>query len=293
LTIASMTGFARTDGTEGPYAWVWELRSVNGRGLEVRCRLPNGFERLDPVIRNEAPQRLKRGNLSVTLSIGRNRSNGRLSIDPAILGEVLDLQRQLSPRVDSSPPRIEVLLSIPGVVDRYGLEAGAAELTDGALVPGFRRALAQLAAAREDEGRRLAVVLGDLLNDIEELIGQARETAPLRPDAVRERIAAQLALLLESKPPIAEERLGQELALLAVKADIREELDRLSAHLGQARQLLDDGGAVGRRLDFLTQEFNREANTLCAKSSDLVLTRIGVELKTAIDRLREQIQNIE
>jgi uncharacterized protein (TIGR00255 family) len=293
LTIASMTGFARAEGETGGLAWAWEVRSVNGRGLDIRCRLPAGLDRLDPPARTEATRQLKRGNVSVNLSLSRAAGASPFQVDRNVLDQLLALQADLLGRIDRAPPRLENLLLIPGVLDRGGLADAIDEKIEKALQAGFAQALNRLIAARAEEGGRLAQVLGGHLDEIEKLAAEAAGTAALRPDAVKERLKLQVQALLEAVPALPEERLAQELALLAVKGDVREELDRLAAHVAQARDLLKEGGAIGRRLDFLSQEFNREANTLCSKSQDVALTRIGISLKSVIDQFREQIQNIE
>jgi uncharacterized protein (TIGR00255 family) len=293
VTIASMTGFARAEGETSGLTWVWEARSVNGRGLDVRCRLPPGLDRLDPTVRVETARRLKRGNVSVTLSLSRAAGAAPFTIDRAVLDQVLALQTELHGRVDRAPPRLESLLLVPGVLDRGGLAEAVDEAVEKALLAGFAEALARLVAARSEEGGRLRSVLLAEIDEMERLAAEAAASAALRPEAVRERLRLQVQDLLGSVPALSEERLAQEAALLAAKGDIREELDRLSAHVAQARAMLGEGGAIGRRLDFLSQEFNRESNTLCSKSQDVALTRIGLALKTVIDQFREQIQNVE
>ena len=288
-----MTGFARAEGETGGLSWVWEARSVNGRGLDVRCRLPSGLDRLDPTVRAETAKQLKRGNVSLTLSVSRAAGAAAFTVDRAVLDQVLALQSELMGRVDRSPPRLEALLQIPGVLDRGGPAEAIDETAEKALLAGFSQALKRLVAARAEEGQRLASVLLAQVEEIERLAAEAAASASLRPEVVKERLKAQIQELLDAVPTLPEERLAQELALMAAKGDIREELDRLSAHVGQARGMLKEGGAIGRRLDFLSQEFNRESNTLCSKSQDVTLTRIGIQLKTVIDQFREQIQNVE
>ncbi len=288
-----MTGFARAEGETGGLSWVWEARSVNGRGLDVRCRLPSGLDRLDPTVRAETSKAMKRGNVSVTLSTSRAVGAAPFTVDRTVLDQVLMLQSELMGRVDRSPPRLEELLQIPGVLDRGGPAEAIDEKVEKALLAGFSQALKGLVAARTEEGQRLAAVLLGQVEEIERLAAEAASSASLRPDAVKERLKAQIQELLDAVPTLPEERLAQELALMAAKGDIREELDRLAAHVGQARDMLKEGGAIGRRLDFLSQEFNRESNTLCSKSQDVTLTRIGIALKTVIDQFREQIQNVE
>jgi uncharacterized protein (TIGR00255 family) len=293
VTIASMTGFARAEGETSGLSWVWEARSVNGRGLDIRCRLPSGLDRLDPAVRAEATKQLKRGNVSVTLSLSRAAGAPPFTVDRIILDQVLALQADLLGRIDGAPPRLENLLQIPGVLDRGGLAEAVDEKAEKALLQGFSQALKRLIAARAEEGARLQAVLLAQIDEIERLSAEATSSAALRPEAVKERLRQQVQALLDAVPTLPEERLTQETALLATKGDVREELDRLAAHIGQARDMLKEGGAIGRRLDFLSQEFNRESNTLCSKSQDVALTRIGIALKSVIDQFREQIQNVE
>jgi len=293
VTIASMTGFARTEGETSGLSWIWEARSVNGRGLDVRCRLPSGLDRLDPVVRAEAAKQLKRGNVSVTLTLSKAAGAPPFTVDRAVLDQVLALHTDLMGRVDRAPPRIEVLLQIPGVLDRGGLADAIDEKVEKALLAGFSQALKRLIGARAEEGARLKTILLGQIDEIERLTAEAAGAAVLRPEAVKERIRQQISELVDAVPALSEERLAQELALLAAKGDVREELDRLAAHIGQARDMLNEGSAIGRRLDFLSQEFNRESNTVCSKSQDVTLTRTGIALKSVIDQFREQIQNVE
>lgn len=288
-----MTGFARTEGETSGLSWVWEARSVNGRGLDVRCRLPSGLDRLDPVVRAEAAKQLKRGNVSVTLTLSRAAGAPPFTVDRAVLEQVLALQSDLMGRVDRAPPRLENLLQIPGVLDRGGLADAIDEKVEKALLAGFSQALKRLVGARAEEGARLKSVLMGQIDEIERLTAEAAGAAVLRPEALKERLRQQIGELVDAVPALSEERLAQELALLAAKGDVREELDRLAAHIGQARDMLNEGGAIGRRLDFLSQEFNRESNTVCSKSQDVTLTRTGIALKAVIDQFREQIQNVE
>lgn len=297
----SMTGFARESGTlaDGT-AFAWELRSVNGRGLDLRLRLPNGLDGLEPTLRDLVVRRLKRGNVSATLVLKRDE-RPRLSPDPAALDQALALALDLAARIPGAPaPRAEALLALPGVMRAAESETApdeaAEEVRRAALSGGFARALEALVAARAAEGARLGAILGALIDEIAALRDAAAHEAASQPEAHRRRFTEQLAGLIGDAGAVArvpEERLAQEVAMLAARSDVREELDRLDAHLAAARSLLGAGEAAGRKLDFLTQEFVREANTLCAKSASLALTRIGLDLKAAIERLREQAANVE
>lgn len=293
-TVASMTGFARAEGSAAGWSWAWELRSVNGRTLEVRSRLPQGFDAVEQPARAAAAARLKRGNVTMNLQAVRQSTGAQVRVNRDLLDRLLELGRELAAR-GVQPPSLDGLLAIRGVVET--VEEAEAEddraALEASVLAGLDDALARLAEARLAEGARLITVLANHLAEIERLTEAAAGTAAARPEAIRERLRAQVAALLEASPALSEDRLAQEAALLAAKGDVREELDRLRAHVEAAREMLAKGGAIGRQLDFLCQEFNREANTLCSKSSDVELTRIGLALKAAIEQLREQTQNIE
>jgi uncharacterized protein (TIGR00255 family) len=291
-----MTGYARAEGRDGQVSWVWEAKSVNGRGLELRARVPSGHDGLEVFAREAATRKLKRGNVQLNLSVSRSSEAGGVRVNEELLGQLVALcatWQEKAPHL--APARLDGLLSLRGV-----LEAGEAEqpeidgeALDAAMRASLEQMLDQLAAMRLAEGARIAAVLAEQLDEVARLTERAGQCASLRPDAVKERFKAQVAAVLEAAPTLAEERVAQEVALIAVKADVREELDRLRAHVAAARELINGGGAIGRKLDFLSQEFNREANTLCSKSADVELTRVGLDLKAVIDQFREQVQNIE
>jgi uncharacterized protein (TIGR00255 family) len=298
--LASMTGFAREGGTlpDGT-PFVWELRSVNGRGLDLRLRLPNGLDALEPALREAAGRHLKRGNVSANLTVKREERAPRLTPDPAALEQALRLALDLAARIPGGPaPRAEAILAMPGVLRAEAAEPdeAAEEARRAAMVAGFEAALRGLAQARAAEGAQLLRILDGLLDEIAALRETAAREAADQPAAQRARLLENLAGLLgegDARARVPEERLAQEVALLAQRSDVREELDRLDAHIAQARALLRSGEAVGRKLEFLTQEFVREANTLCSKSASVALTRTGLDLKAAIERLREQAANVE
>ncbi|MEE8394054.1 MAG: YicC/YloC family endoribonuclease [Rhodospirillales bacterium] len=296
MSISSMTGFAAARGEEASYAWGWEIKSVNAKGLDVRCRLPSGFENLDGPVRERIRNRIKRGNLALTLTLRREQSEGAFQVNRGALDRVFQLLEEIGQRLpDSRPPSADGLLALKGVLepaDETLDEEGRAAL-EAAVMDGLETALASLEEMRESEGERLAEVLEGQIGEIQRLCGEAGGLAAMQPGAIRERLKDQVGELIEAVPALPEERLAQEAALLMVKADVREELDRLMAHVAAARELLEHGKAVGRRLDFLCQEFNREANTLCSKSIDIELTRLGLDLKAAVEQFREQVQNIE
>lgn len=290
-----MTGFARTEGRYGEYGWVWEIRSVNSRGLDIRCRLPSGMDALEAAVREAISARLKRGSVSVNLQTERGKGGSRIAINDEALQQILALWERYKDKVDSAPPRLDALLGVRGVVELVEAQESEdeAQARDAAIREGFATALDALCRSRDGEGVQLHQVLKTHIERIAGLADDARASAANQPEALRARLAKQVAELLEAQPSLPEDRLAQEAALLASKADVREELDRLGAHVETANGLLEEGGAIGRRLDFLCQEFNREANTVCSKAADIALTRIGLELKAAVEQLREQVQNIE
>ena len=298
MAIASMTGFARKEGLITGFSWTWELKSVNGRNLDIRCRLPGGYDALESVARSSAAEILKRGNVNASLTINIQEKTGTFRVNEAALAQVEKLVEGLRTRLDAAPPRLDGLLALRGIleVDEPMPSPEITEQRMQALQQSLIEALQQLQAMRRIEGARLQTLVEGHLGEIERLCGVAGEIAATQPEALRKRLVEQLTELLSAAATptaLSEDRLAQEVALLATKADVREELDRLAAHVQALRDLLKGGGAIGRKLDFLCQEFNREANTLCSKAADLALTTIGIDLKATIEQLREQIQNIE
>ena len=290
-----MTGFARSEGEIDGAAWVWELKSVNSKSLDLRCRVPPGLDALELPVRALIAERLKRGSVSANLALTRLPGAVTLRINRAALAQVVALAGELKREIDATPPSVDGLLALKGVLENGDdeLDAAARERRDRALLAGCRSALDALAQMRASEGERLRGVLAERLDEIAALVAAAERSAAAQPEAIRARLATLLQGVMEAVPALPEERLAQEAALLVAKSDIREELDRLKAHGAGARELLREGVAVGRKLDFLCQELNREANTLCSKSADVELTRIGMALKAAIEQFREQVQNIE
>src|SRR5215831_14591622 len=264
MALSSMTGFARGQGVAGAYGWVWEIRSVNAKGMDLRLRLPPGWDAIEPALRARAAEVLARGTLHATLNVEREGAAPVVKVNEEVLQAVIATLGSLADRIEAEPARLDGILAIKGVI----------EVTD--------------AAEREEE--RAAVQAG-VIKGFEVALAEA---APGRkPEAIKARLAEQVANLLDASQRFDADRLHQEAILIASKADVREELDRLTAHVAQAGKMLRDGGAVGRRLDFLAQEFNRETNTLCAKANDLELTNIGLELKSLVEQFREQVQNLE
>jgi uncharacterized protein (TIGR00255 family) len=290
-----MTGFARADGHEDGVSWVWEVKSVNSKSLDLRIRLPAGFDALELPLRQSLAKRVRRGALSVTLTLARAPGSGGIRVNRETLAQVLAAAQALVADGKAAPPRADGLLALRGVLES-GEEVedeAARERRTAAMLASWEKAVDDLVGMRAGEGERLVPVLQARLADIAQLVGAAEDSAAAQPEALKERLRQNVAELLEASPALPPERLAQEAALLAAKADIREELDRLAAHIIAAQELLAEGGAIGRRFDFLCQEFNREANTLCAKSADVQLTRTGLALKAAIEQLREQVQNVE
>jgi uncharacterized protein (TIGR00255 family) len=290
-----MTGFARLDGTWQDYRWTWEVKSVNGKGLDVRLRLPAGLDALDLPARAVVAERLARGNLNCALQFDRVNANAGIQVNHQVLDALVEAAKEAARRHGLKKPRIEELLELRGVIEvrEAGLSDEQVADRDRALLTGLAETVQGVVSMRLEEGARMAQVLRDHLRAIADLVKLARDIPSQRPEAVRDRLQRQIADLLGTNGPVDPDRLAQEAAYLAVKADVREELDRLTAHVTAATELLDAGGPSGRKLDFLAQEFAREANTLCSKSSDSALSRIGLDLKAVIDQFREQVQNIE
>jgi len=293
MPLASMTGFARADGATDGWTITWELRSVNGKGLDIRTRLPLGVDGLDRTVRSRLQQAFARGNITANLQLERDGGEDSYQINQPWLDRLMAIAETGNGVV--TPETVAHLLSVRGVIEtgQAAPDDTLLEKRDAAVLEVLDEALRALSTARQEEGERLQSVLDGVVNDIEQLHSSAIECDGARPERRRERLQRMLQELLEADPPLTEERLAQELALQMTRGDIAEELDRLSAHVAQARELLGSDEPVGRRLDFLAQEFNREANTLCSKSADVELTRIGMDMKVAIDRMREQVQNIE
>jgi uncharacterized protein (TIGR00255 family) len=291
--IASMTGFARAEGHGLGISWVWEIKSVNGRALDLRLRLAQGFDALEPQLRASLTQRFRRGNFSASLAVTRT-APAALRVNREALTQLIALMNELAGEIEAAPPRIDGLLALRGVIETVEDEAETLiEERRQAVLTGWGLMLDRLATARTEEGARLAIVLRSQLAEIAALVAAAVRCAAAQPTAIRERLEAALASVADLVPGMLEDRVSQEIALLIARSDVREELERLRAHIEQAVDLLEQQEAVGRRLDFLCQELNREANTLCSKSADIELTRIGLGLKAVVEQFREQVQNIE
>ena len=295
MTVASMTGFAESAGGHGGLRWRCEAKSVNGRSLDMRLRTPPGYDGLEPPARRLACERFARGSFQISLTVEPEVNMRGLSIDAVALASAVKIAREIAAETGMAPARVDGILALKGVIvqdEAEVLDEAARGARDAAILESLSVALDMLAKARGSEGAKLAALLGSQIDEIEKLTAEAAALAAAQPAALKARLESQLAELLAGAP-VPPERLAQEVALLATRADVREELDRLTAHVQDARALMAQGKGVGRKLDFLAQEFNREANTLCSKSSDIALTRTGLALKAVIDQFREQSQNVE
>jgi uncharacterized protein (TIGR00255 family) len=295
MALSSMTGFARAEGMAGPYAWAWELKSVNAKGLELRLRLPSGWDAIEAAVRGRAAEALARGTVYANLSASREGVPPVVRINEPVLAAVLATIGDIAQRVEAAPPSLDGILALKGIIDISEADEREEErqAAEAAVLTGFAEAVAGLSDMRRREGDALGRVLEARLDEITALSRRAEATPGRRPEAIKARLGEQIAALLATSDRFDTDRLHQEAILIATKADVREELDRLASHVTQARRLIANGGPVGRRLDFLSQELNREVNTLCSKSNDVELTNIGLELKSVVEQFREQVQNLE
>lgn len=295
MTLASMTGFTRRGGEAGPFRWNWEIKSVNNKGLEVRTKIPGFLDGFDIEIKKRIAGSLSRGSVFLNLQVEKAGDVERFAVNESRLADLIEIAARYSDRPGVVPASVDGLMTVKGVVDLVSDELTDEELASlkATLISDIDILIADLIAARRDEGQRMEVFLTKQLEQMHDLLAEAKMAVGDRSLAMRERFTAQLKKLEQSDKPVSEERLAQEIAVMAVKADVQEEFDRLESHFGEAASLLAAEKPVGRRLDFLCQEFNREANTLCSKSGDTKLTKIGVDLKVLIDQFREQVQNIE
>ncbi len=295
MTLKSMTGVGRDAGVQGATSWQWEVRSVNGRALELRFRIPSGLEGLEARARTLVQERLVRGNLTLSLSVRRENGELVIRLNEAALAQARKAMERARAITDMSAPSLDALLGMRGVVEVVEAEESeeSRAALENALLQSLEKAVGELVSMRAGEGGRLAESIGGQLRQIAELVERAAKAPGRRPEAIASRLAEQTQRLVETGSGLSPERLHQEALLLAAKMDIQEELDRLRAHVAAANELLAENQPVGRRFEFLAQELNREANTLCAKASDIEISRAGLELKAVIDQLREQVQNIE
>ncbi len=295
MALSSMTGFARGHGVCGSYSWAWEIKSVNGKGLDLRLRLPPGWDAIEVPVRTRAAEALARGSVQANLTIDRSGALPVVRVNVAVLDAILAAMKQLAPKIEASPPSLDGLLALKGVIEIGDLEEREDERrnAEAAVTAGFSEVIGALGEMRRHEGAVLSQLLSARLSEIAALAKRAEHAPGRRPDAIRARLAEQVAALLAQSDRFDPDRLHQEAVMIATKADVREELDRLAAHVGQVQHLIGQGGPIGRRLDFLAQELNREANTLCAKANNVELANIGLELKAAVEQFREQVQNVE
>ncbi|MBB5051355.1 uncharacterized protein (TIGR00255 family) [Afipia massiliensis] len=295
MALSSMTGFARSHGTSGPYAFEWELKSVNAKGFDFRLRVPAGWDDVETAARKRATELLSRGTVYANLTVKRTGAASVVRINEDVLSSILKVAGEISARTDAVAPSVDGLLGIKGVLEVVEPESDETEMQTAraAVSASFEQALQSLIDMRKREGTSLGQILTQRMDEIERLAQRAEAAPGRKPEAIRARLAEQIAVLLETSDRFDADRLSQEALMIAAKADIREELDRIASHIAQTRELLGKGGAVGRRLDFLAQEFNREVNTTCSKSNDIELTNTGLEMKSVVEQFREQVQNLE
>jgi uncharacterized protein (TIGR00255 family) len=295
MALSSMTGFARSHGASGPYTFEWELKSVNAKGFDLRLRLPPGWDELEALAKKRAGELLSRGTVYANLNVKRANAASTVRINEEVLSSIVRVAGELAGRIDAVAPSIDGLLAIKGVIEVVEPESNEEEdkAAKAAAAASFEQALNDLVQMRRREGTTLGQILGQRMDEIERLAKKAEAAPGRKPEAIRARLAEQVAALLEASDRFDSDRLNQEALMIAAKADIREELDRIASHISQVREMIGKGGPVGRRLDFLAQEFNREVNTCCSKSNDLELTNTGLEMKNVVEQFREQVQNLE
>ncbi len=295
MTLSSMTGFGRAEGHIGNYSWVWEIRSVNGKTLDIRVRIPSGLDAMDQHIKSTLKDSIARGNVNVSLQLQKESGEPTVEINTEALDKLVAVAKDASKKHDLPMPSIDRLLGIRDVVAVTDTDEDEEAITarDEALKASFTEAVTSFKEARDREGKATFDMLSSIVDEIEMQVGEAETVAGSQPQEIKKRFEEKVAQFLDKNQGLEPERVTQELVILATKADVKEETDRLHAHISSARMLLKEKGPVGRKLEFLSQEFNRETNTLCSKSSDITLTNIGLALKSSIDQLREQILNVE
>ena len=294
MALSSMTGFARTSFEVDGARFSWEAKSVNARGLDIRLRLPSDLDHLEAEIRTCIRETIPRGNCFFTLAREGDSERSRLVVNKEALALVVATARRLAAEEGIAMPTADGLLAIPGVLQEGGVlaEGETAERRDAAVIAGLRASIDALLRTRHEEGTRLENLVRLQIERIESMVAEAEQVSSSAPEALKGRIREQVAVLMADPAGLNPDRLHQEAVLAATRADVREELDRLRSHITAARELMNSRDGAGRRLEFLAQEFNREANTLCSKAFDHRLTKIGLELKAIIDQLREQVQNL-
>jgi uncharacterized protein (TIGR00255 family) len=295
MALSSMTGFARSHGASGPYTFEWELKSVNAKGFDLRLRLPPGWDELEAFAKKRAGEVLSRGTVYANLSVKRTGAASTIRINEEVLASIVKVAGVLAGKIDAVAPSIDGLLAIKGVIEVVEPESSEDEdkAAKAAAAAAFDQALLDLVEMRQREGVTLGQILIQRMDELERLAQRAEAAPGRKPEAIKARLAEQIAALLETSDRFDPDRLNQEALLIAAKADIREELDRIASHISQTREMIGKGGPIGRRLDFLAQEFNREVNTCCSKSNVLELTNTGLEMKNVVEQFREQVQNLE
>src|ERR1700738_1540147 len=295
MALSSMTGFARSHGASGPYAFEWELKSVNSKGFDLRMRLPPGWDELEATAKKRAGEVLSRGTVYANLNVKRTGAVSTVRINEDVLASIVKIAGELAGRIDAVAPSIDGLLAIKGVVEVVEPDSSEAEdkAAKAAVAATFEQALLSLIEMRKREGVTLGQILSQRMDEIESLMKKAEAAPGRKPEAIRARLADQIAALLDASDRFDPDRLSQEAIMVAARADIREELDRIASHISQAREMIGKGGEIGRRLDFLAQEFNREVTTCCSKANDLELTNTGLAMKNVVEQFREQVQNLE
>ena len=295
MALSSMTGFARSHGASGPYTFEWELKSVNAKGFDLRMRLPPGWDDLEAFAKKRAGEVLSRGTVYANLNVKRTNAVSSIRINEDVLASIVKVAGVLAGKIDAVAPSIDGLLAIKGVIEVVEPESNEVEdkAAKDAAGAAFDQALLDLVEMRQREGVTLGQILLQRMDEVERLAKRAEAAPGRKPEAIKARLAEQIAALLETSDRFDPDRLNQEALLIAAKADIREELDRIASHVSQTREMIGKGGPIGRRLDFLAQEFNREVNTCCSKSNDLELTNTGLAMKNVVEQFREQVQNLE
>jgi len=295
MALNSMTGFGRSGGEAGALSWAWEVRSVNGRGLDLRIRLPSQYDGLDQKVRKAIQAHLKRGSVTVSLNVTRQSGTTEVQINENVLRDVLKAAEVVNAATDAAPPRVDGLLALKGVLDVVEHTEGEDEVKEieASMFANFESALEEMVTSRQSEGAHLAEIVLAKISDIEALTHQIESSPSRAPEAIQNRLKEQVTRLMDTNSGLDETRLHQEAVLVATRVDVEEEVKRLSAHVAAAEALIESPDPIGRQLDFLAQEFNREANTICSKAGANDISQAGLALKTAIDQMREQVQNIE
>jgi uncharacterized protein (TIGR00255 family) len=295
MMLSSMTGFARSQGASGPYTFEWELKSVNAKGFDLRLRLPPGWDEIEAFAKKRAGEVLSRGTVYANLNVKRANAVSTVRINEDVLASIVKVAGTLASKIDAVAPSIDGLLGIKGVIELAEPESNEEDdkAAKAAAAIAFEQGLVDLAEMRRREGAALGQILAQRMDEIEKLATKAEAAPGRKPEAIKARLAEQIASLRDTSDRFDSDRLMQEAILIATRADIREELDRIASHIAQARELIGKGGPVGRKLDFLAQEFHREVNTCCSKSNDIELTNTGLAMKNVVEQFREQVQNLE